>query len=125
MQDPPAVASELTHAVETLGLKGVQLLTSLPGRELSDPAYEPFWTRAEELGTYLRRIYVDTIVFTPHQLSALIAVFGPDHVLLGTDYPFDMGEYDPVGHVLETPGLDAATQARIIGGNAARLFGMM
>jgi aminocarboxymuconate-semialdehyde decarboxylase len=55
--------------------------------------------------TYLKKIYVDSIVFTPHQLRALIEVFGSDHVLLGTDYPFDMAEMDPIGHVVGA-GLD-------------------
>ena len=44
--------------------------------------------------------------------------------MMGTDYPFDMGEYDPIGHIHETPGLDAATEAAPIGGNASRLFGI-
>jgi aminocarboxymuconate-semialdehyde decarboxylase len=49
--------------------------------------------------SYLKQIYVDTVVFTPHQLAALVDLFGADHVLMGTDYPYDMGEYDPVAHV--------------------------
>jgi aminocarboxymuconate-semialdehyde decarboxylase len=72
--------------------------------------------------TYLKRIYVDTIVFTPHQLEALIKLLGPDKILLGTDYPYDMGEYDPIGHLASVEGLDAATIAGIAGGNARRLF---
>ncbi len=34
---------------------------------------------------YLKKVFVDTVVFTPHQLAAIIEVFGADHVLLGTD----------------------------------------
>src|SRR5690606_28676595 len=41
---------------------------------------------------YLRRVYFDSLVFTPHQLEFLIKQYGADHVMLGTDYPFDMGE---------------------------------
>jgi len=74
--------------------------------------------------TYLKRIYVDTIVFTPHQLEALIKLFGPDRVLLGTDYPYDMGEYDPLGHLASVAGLSPSTTAAIAGGNALRLFGL-
>ena len=46
-------------------------------------------------------------MFTPHQLEALVKTFGVDHVVMGTDYPFDMLEYDPIGHInsVETPGL--------------------
>jgi aminocarboxymuconate-semialdehyde decarboxylase len=74
--------------------------------------------------TYLRRIYLDTVVFTPHQLDYLARVFGTERLLMGTDYPFDMGEYDPIGHIAETPGLDAAARAAIAGGNAQRLLGL-
>jgi aminocarboxymuconate-semialdehyde decarboxylase len=72
--------------------------------------------------TYLRRLYFDTVVFTPHQLQELVRLYGADHVLMGTDYPFDMADYDPVGHVCGA-GLDAAAAAAICGGNAARLLG--
>ena len=51
-------------------------------------------------------------------------MFGADHVLMGTDYPFDMGEYDPVGHIAEVAEFDAATIAAIAGGNAKRLLGL-
>jgi aminocarboxymuconate-semialdehyde decarboxylase len=73
---------------------------------------------------YLKRVYVDTVVFTPHQLEALVEVFGGDHVLMGTDYPFDMGEYDPIGHVASVTAFDAETRAAIAGGNARRLLGI-
>jgi aminocarboxymuconate-semialdehyde decarboxylase len=72
--------------------------------------------------TYLKRIYVDTIVFTPHQLDALIKLFGVDHVLMGTDYPYDMAESDPIGHVASLENLSPADFAAIVGGNAQRLF---
>jgi aminocarboxymuconate-semialdehyde decarboxylase len=63
-------------------------------------------------------------VFTPHQLAALVGVFGPDHVLLGTDYPYDMAEYDPIGHIDAVEGFDAATIAALAGGNAKKLLGL-
>jgi aminocarboxymuconate-semialdehyde decarboxylase len=74
--------------------------------------------------TYLKRIYVDTVVFTPHQLAALVSTFGADHVLLGTDYPYDMAEYDPLGHIAAVEGLDAATVTALAGGNAKKLLGL-
>ena len=49
--------------------------------------------------SYLKKIYFDTVVFTPHQLAELVRLFGADHVVMGTDYPFDMADYDPIGHV--------------------------
>lgn len=74
-------------------------------------------------GEYLRKVYVDSVVFTPGQLRGLVETFGADHVLLGTDYPFDMADYDPVGHVVDA-GLDQKTVEAICGGNAKRLLGL-
>jgi aminocarboxymuconate-semialdehyde decarboxylase len=73
---------------------------------------------------YLKKIYVDTVVFTPQQLLALVALFGADRVIMGTDYPFDMAEYDPIGHVASARELDASQTAAIAGGNAKRLLGL-
>jgi aminocarboxymuconate-semialdehyde decarboxylase len=73
--------------------------------------------------TYLRRIYFDTVVFTPHQLRELVRLYGADHILMGTDYPFDMADYDPVGHVCGAD-LDAESVAAICGGNAIQVLGI-
>ncbi len=73
--------------------------------------------------TYLKRVFFDSVVFTPHQLRNLIEVFGADQILMGTDYPFDMAESDPVGH-LASADLDATTFAAIAGGNSRKLFGV-
>ena len=72
---------------------------------------------------YLKRIHFDSVVFTPHQLQALVALVGARQVMMGTDYPYDMAEYDPVGHVLEC-GFDEATQRALLGGTAQALFGL-
>jgi aminocarboxymuconate-semialdehyde decarboxylase len=63
------------------------------------------------------------VVFTPIQLETLVKTFGADHVVLGTDYPFDMADFDPIEHVVST-GFDAATTAKIAGGNAKTLLGL-
>lgn len=210
MPDGSEAAKELERCATELGFKGVQILTNVNGRELSDPAFAPFWRKAEELGmlvvihpngfteasrlsrfyfnnvignplettialhylifdgvlerhpnlkilavhgggylasyagridhawgarsdshgdlpqaptTYLRRLYFDTVVFTPDQLRELVRLYGADRILMGTDYPFDMGEYDPVGHVCGA-GFDAETTAAICGGNVSRLLGL-
>jgi aminocarboxymuconate-semialdehyde decarboxylase len=211
MTDGTEAARELERCVKQLGFTGVEILTNIAGKELSDPAFAPFWKKAEELGalvmihpngfteasrltrfyfnnvvgnplettialhylifdgvferhprlkvlavhgggylgaypgridhawgarsdshgalsqpptTYLKRIYVDTVVFTPHQLAALVATFGADHVLLGTDYPYDMAEYDPLGHIAAVRDFDAATVTALAGGNAKKLLGL-
>ncbi|MFL5256886.1 MAG: amidohydrolase family protein [Rhodopila sp.] len=73
---------------------------------------------------YLKKIYVDTIVFTPEQLEALVKLFGAEKILMGTDYPYDMGEYDPIGHIASVTSLGSADRAAIAGGNARMLFGL-
>jgi aminocarboxymuconate-semialdehyde decarboxylase len=210
MQAPAESVTELGRCMGELGLKGVQILTNVAGKELSDPAFAPFWARAEELGavvlihpngfteagrmtrfyfnnvignplettlalhylifdgvlerhpalklvavhgggylasysgridhawgartdargglpqpptTYLKRVFFDSVVFTPHQLRNLVDVFGAGQIVMGTDYPYDMAESDPVGH-LASAGLDEATFAAIAGGNSRELFGI-
>ena len=211
MQDADAAVRELRRCMGDLGLKGVQVLTNVAGKELSDPAFAPFWKEAEALGavvllhpngfteadrlrrfyfnnvlgnpletsialhylifdgvlerhpalklvavhgggylpaysgridhawgartdahgelpnpptSYLKRVYLDTIVFTPHQLDALVRLFGTERLLMGTDYPYDMAEADPIGHLASATTLDADAFAAIAGGNAKALFGL-
>jgi aminocarboxymuconate-semialdehyde decarboxylase len=74
--------------------------------------------------SYLRQFYLDTMVFEPDQLGFLIEKYGADHIVLGTDYPYDMGETDPLGLIRKVPGLSEEQVAAISGGNAARLLGI-
>jgi aminocarboxymuconate-semialdehyde decarboxylase len=64
------------------------------------------------------------VVFTPHQLAELVRQFGTDHIIMGTDYPFDMADFDPIGHVASVEHFDPSTIAAIAGGNARRLLGL-
>jgi aminocarboxymuconate-semialdehyde decarboxylase len=72
---------------------------------------------------YLSRLYVDTVVHSPGVLRFLIDSLGADRVLVGTDYPFEMGDDDPVALVDAVPGLEASQREAILTGNAHRLFG--
>jgi aminocarboxymuconate-semialdehyde decarboxylase len=210
IQAGEAAAEELRHARDALGMRGVEVLTNVDGRELSDPAFAPFWAAAEALGllvvihpggyteprrlqrfyfnnvignpldttvalhhlifdgvlarhpalklmavhgggylpsyigridhawgarsdargalpeapsTYLKRVFLDTVVFTTHQLENLVRIFGAGQVMMGTDYPYDMAEYDPLGH-LAGAALEADQVAAIAGGNARRVLGL-
>ena len=76
---------------------------------------------AHHPSTYLSRIWFDSLVYEPEHLRRLIEVVGASQVVLGTDYPFDMGHYDPAGLFTN---LDPDTQAAIAGGNAAALLGI-
>src|SRR5262249_42503266 len=74
--------------------------------------------------TYLKKIYFDTVGVTPHQLATLVDLVGVDHLVMGTDYPFDMAQDDPPGHLAATTSLDASAIAAIAGGNAKKLLGI-
>jgi aminocarboxymuconate-semialdehyde decarboxylase len=73
---------------------------------------------------YLKRVYFDSLVYTRHQLEYLVEEYGADHILVGTDYPADMGEIDPIGFIEAAEGLDDNERRAILGGNAARLLGL-
>lgn len=208
LQHPHLAAEALDHAL-SLGLRGVEISSHAPGRELSDPAYEPFWTRTEETGailflhpfgctlderldrwylsntvgqptenavalshlifsgvldrhpdlkiiaahgggylpthigrsdhawrartdtrgcahqpsSYLNRLYFDSLVHDPHVLRALINAAGADRVLLGSDFPFDMGTEDPLG-ALRAANLPGPDFHAVRGANAASLLNL-
>ncbi|MFH8759234.1 amidohydrolase family protein [Streptomyces atroolivaceus] len=207
LQHPGLTVEALDDALGN-GLLGVEISSHAPGRELSDPAYEALWTRAEESGavlflhpfgctlderldrwylsntvgqptenavalshlifsgvldrhpglklvaahgggylpthigrsdhawsarsdagagcahlpsSYLRRLYFDSLVHDPHVLRELVRVAGAERVLLGSDFPFDMGSEDPVG-ALRAAGLSPADFDAVRGGNATALL---
>lgn len=81
-------------------------------------------TCAEPPSTYIRRLWFDALVYTPEGLRTLTAAAGADRVLLGTDYPFDMGITDPLDR-LAAAGLPSSASEAIRGGNAAALLGAL
>jgi aminocarboxymuconate-semialdehyde decarboxylase len=210
LQHPELSVEQLTHAIKTLGLKGVEISTAVNGLDLADDKFSKFWAKADELGCvvfihplgtslgervnqfyltniigqplettialsnlifggvldrwlrlkivaahgggylpayigrsdhgykvrpeasniqkkpseYLKRIYFDSLVYSPTQLQALIATVGASQIVVGTDYAFDMGDYD-VHELLESLSLLSENErAMILGGNAKRLLGM-
>jgi aminocarboxymuconate-semialdehyde decarboxylase len=70
---------------------------------------------------YLDRLHVDSAVFDQRALRLLIDVMGADRVLLGSDYPFPLGEAE-VGSLVRGSALSAAERAAVLGGNAIRFF---
>ena len=75
--------------------------------------------------SYLRQVFVDCLVYDPAHLAFLVEQMGSDRVVVGTDYPYDMGFYDPVGLVEATPGLTDDDRRSIPGGTAATLLGLL
>jgi len=70
---------------------------------------------------YLKRLYYDSIVFTPEALRHLVAEVGAGQVVMGTDYPYPWVS-EPVEHILETPGLNDVEREALLGGTAATLL---
>lgn len=78
--------------------------------------------RLSELpSAYLRRFYFDTVTHSPEVMRFLLDFAGVGQVVMGTDYPFEMGEADPVGLVRSVPGLSEDEQRQILEGNLERL----
>ncbi len=72
-------------------------------------------------GEYLKLLYFDTITHSRMALEYLVANFGADHVLLGSDYPYDMGDPEPVA-TLAAIGVDSDKFNRIASANACKLL---
>jgi len=73
---------------------------------------------------YLKKIWFDSVVFSHHQLAYLVSLYGADKIVMGSDYPFDMADYDPVEHVATTDGLSDEDKAKVAGSTAAALLGL-
>ena len=72
---------------------------------------------------YINQLYFDAMVFTPEGLRHLVAQVGASQIVLGTDHPIPW-EQHPVDRVFATTTLSDKQKVAILGGNAARLFGM-
>ena len=72
---------------------------------------------ARKPSEYLPQLYFDTIVHSVAALQYLVQVVGADRVVIGTDYPMAMGDFDSVNKVTELELSDAQRQ-QILGGNA-------
>lgn len=73
-------------------------------------------------GEWLAELYFDTVLHSPRSLRHLIDVVGVEHVLLGSDYPFVMGEPEPVRALEAVAGLDDEARDLIAHGTLATLL---
>jgi aminocarboxymuconate-semialdehyde decarboxylase len=71
---------------------------------------------------YFSRLYFDSLTHGGPALSFLAATVGPERIMLGTDYPFDMGNYNSVANIQNVIGVTDAERDLMLGGNAMRLF---
>jgi aminocarboxymuconate-semialdehyde decarboxylase len=70
---------------------------------------------------YLKQFYFDTITHDPIVLKSLLDLVGADHILLGSDYPFDMGNENPV-ELVRAASLGTENEKIILGENASQLL---
>jgi aminocarboxymuconate-semialdehyde decarboxylase len=80
-------------------------------------------TTAVPPSEFTDRLYYDTAVFSPVLLRRLVEDVGADHVLLGTDHPFELGDRTPLQGV-RAAGFDEADERRILRDNAVELLGL-
>ena len=66
---------------------------------------------------YLDRMYFDSLVHDPATLDYLIKLVGPDHVALGSDYPFPLGEAEP-GKLIESMQYEDSVKEMLFNGAA-------
>jgi aminocarboxymuconate-semialdehyde decarboxylase len=71
---------------------------------------------------YLDRFYVDSAVFDERALQFLVETMGVERVMLGSDYPFPLGEH-PIGGVIRSSHLAPQMKSRLLGENAAKFLG--
>ena len=69
----------------------------------------------------MRRLYVDSLTHGAATLRLVVEAMAPGTVMMGSDYPLNMGTINPVGAV--SVGLDAKVEAGVLGGNARRFLG--
>ncbi|MCA1554218.1 MAG: amidohydrolase, partial [Chloroflexi bacterium] len=71
---------------------------------------------------FKRNCYYDTVAFEPQALQFAIEFAGAQHVLLGSDYPHQIGDMDKAVNVVQGLPIDDAERAQVLGSNAARLL---
>ena len=93
-------------------------ITALRGRLAHE---QTLHAPGRDVAAAIRRFYFDSVVHDVHVLRALVEFAGPDHVLLGSDYPFDMAVERPA-EIVRALSLRPEDEAKILGGNAQRLL---
>ena len=78
---------------------------------------------AESPAVYAKRFYYDALLFDPAAVRFVVDAFGKSQIVIGTDYPFAMGDSDPVG-TLQQAGFDSGVIEAITSINARRFLGL-
>lgn len=90
------------------------------GREVREDIQKETKLMARDV---VKWFYYDTILFEPEILEFLVSEAGPDHVLLGSDCPFGIGDAKPT-EVVEKANISGEARSQILSGNAKKLFNL-
>ena len=74
--------------------------------------------------TYLGKFYVDSLVHSQEALSYLINILGPNSVILGSDYPFPLGEKIPGREIEISSNIDDKVKNNLLNKNALNWLGV-
>lgn len=83
---------------------------------------EPKRNGAKHPEAYIGKFYYDTIIHNPDCFEFAYKTIGPDHIVYGTDYPFDMGDMGPAKEIAGLARIPAADQEKILSGNTKKLY---
>ena len=72
---------------------------------------------------YLGKFWVDSLAHDAKQLQLVVDLFGEDKIVLGTDYPFPLGELEP-GKLIKSMDFPIETKKRLLGENALAWLGV-
>ncbi len=78
---------------------------------------------AVDPGKYVRQIYYDSLVHDPQTLAYLMEIAGEDHIMLGSDYPFPLGEHVP-GKIIESMPWNDTVKKKVLSDNAFEWLGI-
>jgi len=73
---------------------------------------------------YARQLYFDTLVYDPRPVRYLLDLFGPDRLVVGSDYPFGVAEKPPGKALAQVADVSPADREAITTGNALRFLGL-
>jgi aminocarboxymuconate-semialdehyde decarboxylase len=125
--DTTVAIARLLSSGHILKYSGVKIILShgggsLPyvlGRLIKNHTMHP--SKVSDPHAGMKQLYFDTVVFDPAALKFLVGKFGSERVLMGSDYPFALGDLEP-RKVVESADLDQLDLGRVLGKNAAQIF---